>query len=93
VDAYVRELIGIYNEAVLDEEPREEHYRDRMMEVFARVLKDAEDDNINTSGFEFLSFAWDELNDAIIDIVQEKKRLLAGAFSSTAAGGREGKAG
>ena len=77
VDAYVRELIGIYNEAVQDENPREEYYRDRMMEVFARVLKDAEDDNINTSGFEFLSFAWDELNDAIIDIVQEKRRALS----------------
>ncbi len=87
VDAYVRELIGIYNEAVLDEQPREEHYRDRMMEIFARVLKDAEDDNINTSGFEFLSFAWDELNDAIIDIIQEKKRKLntAPAAKSSAA--------
>ncbi len=93
VDAYVRELIGIYNEAVLDEKPREEHYRDRMMEVFARVLKDAEDDNINASGFEFLSFAWDELNDAIIDIAQEKKRGLKTADATAAPARREGKAG
>ena len=72
VDAYNRELIAIYNEAVLDEDPKPEIYRDKMMNVFARVLKDAEDGNINTSGFEFLSFAWDELNDAIIEVMQEK---------------------
>jgi len=72
VDAYNRELIAIYNEAVLDEDPKPEVYRDKMMGVFARVLKDAEDGNINTAGFEFLSFAWDELNDAIIEVMQEK---------------------
>ena len=74
VDAYNRELIALYNQAVADENPREEYYRDRMMEIFARVLKDAEDDNINTTGFEFLSFAWDELNDAIIEIIHEKRK-------------------
>ena len=74
VDAYNRELIAIYNEAVLDENPKPEVYRDKMMSLFARVLKDAEDGNINASGFAFLSFAWDELNDAIIEVMQEKSR-------------------
>ncbi len=74
VDAYNRELIAIYNEAVLDEDPKPEVYRDKMMSLFARVLKDAEDGNINTTGFTFLSFAWDELNDAIIEVMHEKGR-------------------
>ena len=74
VDTYNRELIAIYNEAVLDENPKPEIYRDKMMSLFARVLKDAEDGNINASGFAFLSFAWDELNDAIIEVMQEKAR-------------------
>ena len=74
VDAYNRELIAIYNEAVLDEDPKPEVYRDKMMNLFARVLKDAEDGNINTTGFTFLSFAWDELNDAIIEVMHEKGR-------------------
>ncbi len=77
VDAYNRELIALYNQAVTDPNPREEYYRDRMMEIFARVLKDSEDGNINTTGFEFLSFAWDELNDAIIEITRERKYRAA----------------
>ena len=72
VDAYNRELIAIYNQAVTDDDPKEEVYRDRMMEIFARVLKDSEDGHISSAGFEFLAFAWDELNDAIIDAVREK---------------------
>ena len=76
VDAYNRELISLYNQAVMDEDPNEEYYRDKMMDIFARVLKDSEDGNINTTGFEFLSFAWDELNDAIIEIIREKKEKM-----------------
>ncbi len=76
VDAYNRELIAIYNEAVQDENPSEEYYRDKMMEIFARVLRDAEDGNLSTANFEFLSFAWDELNDAIISAVQERRKAL-----------------
>ncbi len=91
VDAYNRELIAIYNEAVLDEDPKPEVYRDKMMGVFARVLKDAEDGNINTSGFEFLSFAWDELNDAVIEVMQEK--MQAGKKAETAAGEAAGGCG
>lgn len=73
VDAYNRELIAIYNQAVDDETPENSYYRNEMMDIFARVLKDSEDGNISSNGFEFLSFAWDELNDAIIDILNERK--------------------
>lgn len=73
VDAYNRELIAIYNQVVDDEAPENSHYRNAMMDIFARVLKDSEDGNINSNGFEFLSFAWDELNDAIIEIINERK--------------------
>ena len=76
VDAYNRELIAIYNEAVQDPDPSEEHYRDKMMEIFARVLRDSEEGNISSTNFEFLSFAWDELNDAIIDAIHEKRRSM-----------------
>lgn len=80
IDAYNRELIGIYNEAIADETPVIGHYRNLMMDVFARVLKDSEDGHLSANGFEFLSFAWDELNDAIIDIVRDKNEE-AGAKS------------
>ncbi len=73
VDAYNRELIDIYNQAIADENPVDGHYRNLMMGVFAKVLKDSEEGNLSATGFEFLSFAWDELNDAIIDIVREKQ--------------------
>jgi len=75
VDAYNRELIAIYNQAVDDEAPDNNFYRNEMMDIFARVLKDSEDGNISSNGFEFLSFAWDELNDAIIEIVNERETL------------------
>lgn len=75
VDAYNRELIGIYNDAIADETPVNAHYRNLMMDIFARVLRDSEEGNLSATGFEFLSFAWDELNDAIIDIVREKNGL------------------
>ncbi len=73
VDAYNRELISIYNQAIEDPNPVDGHYRNLMMDVFAKVLKDSEEGNLSATGFEFLSFAWDELNDAIIDIVREKQ--------------------
>lgn len=82
VDAYNRELIEIYNSAILDEAPVRGHYRNLMMDVFARVLKDSEQGNLSATGFEFLSFAWDELNDAIIEIVGERH---------TRSGSRKGK--
>lgn len=72
INAYNRELIEIYNKAIADEAPAVSHYRNVMMDIFARVLKDSEDGQLSANGFEFLSFAWDELNDAIIDIVREK---------------------
>lgn len=75
VDAYNRELIDIYNQAVDDNAPDNSHYRNAMMDIFARVLKDSEDGNISSNGFEFLSFAWDELNDAIIEIINERKSM------------------
>ncbi|MEE9313078.1 MAG: TAXI family TRAP transporter solute-binding subunit [Rhizobiaceae bacterium] len=77
VDAYNRELIGIYNDAIADEDPVDGHYRNLMMDIFARVLKDSEEGNLSATGFEFLSFAWDELNDAIIQVVREKQGLAA----------------
>ena len=76
VDAYNRELIGIYNDAIADDAPINAHYRNLMMDIFSRVLKDSEEGNLSATGFEFLSFAWDELNDAIIDVVREKNGLL-----------------
>lgn len=72
VDAYNRDLISIYNQAVEDEAPDNSYYRNEMMDIFVRVLKDSEDGNISSNGFEFLSFAWDELNDAIIEIIKER---------------------
>ncbi len=75
IDKYNRELIAIYNEAIADEAPVSAHYRNQMMEIFARVLQDSEEGNLSATGFEFLSFAWDELNDAIISIVREKSGL------------------
>lgn len=72
VDAYNRELIGVYNTAIMDETPTKAHYRNIMMDIFARVLQDSEQGTISATGFEFLSFAWDELNDAIIEVVAEK---------------------
>lgn len=72
VDAYNRELIEIYNSAILDEAPTRAHYRNLMMDIFARVLQDSEQGNLSATGFEFLSFAWDELNDAIIEIIAER---------------------
>ena len=72
IDRYNRELIEIYNEAIVDDAPISAHYRNKMMDIFARVLRDSEDGNLSATGFEFLSFAWDELNDAIISIVREK---------------------
>ena len=75
VDAYNRELIDIYNQAIADPDPVDGHYRNLMMDIFAQVLKDSEEGNLSTTGFEFLSFAWDELNDAIIDIVREKQGM------------------
>ena len=75
VDAYNRELIEIYNTAIVDESPDNAHYRDLMMNIFSRVLKDSEEGNISATGFEFLSFAWDELNDAVIEVVREKNGL------------------
>ena len=75
IDKYNRELIAIYNEAIADEAPVNAHYRNQMMAIFARVLQDSEEGNLSATGFEFLSFAWDELNDAIIAIVREKSGL------------------
>ena len=75
VDAYNRELIGIYNDVITDDKPINAHYRNLMMDIFARVLTDSEEGNLSATGFEFLSFAWDELNDAIIDIIREKNGL------------------
>ncbi len=75
VDAYNRELIGIYNDVIADDKPINAHYRNLMMDIFARVLTDSEEGNLSATGFEFLSFAWDELNDAIIDIIREKNGL------------------
>ena len=72
VDAYNRELIDIYNSAIMDKTPVLAHYRNQMMDIFARVLKDSEQGNLSATGFEFLSFAWDELNDAVIDVVRER---------------------
>jgi TRAP transporter TAXI family solute receptor len=72
VDAYNRELIKVYNAAVDDPDPSGAFFRNRMMDIFARILRDFEQGLVTSNGFDFLSFAWDELNDAVIAVVDDK---------------------
>ena len=76
-DAYTRRLVGIYNDAVDDPAPEPLHYRNRMMSVFADIVRDTESGMLSSNGFDFLSFAWDEMNDAVAELVDTKTRGLA----------------
>ena len=73
-DGYTREIIAVYNDAVDDPRPRLTHYRNRMMDIFSRVIRDAESGMMSSTGFDFLSFTWDEMNDAIVEVVNTKKQ-------------------
>ena len=72
-DEYNRTIVGIYNDAVDDPDPDLALYRNRMMEVFASVVRDSEAGLLSSNGFEFLQFVWDEINDATADLVAAKQ--------------------
>ena len=88
-DAYTRQLVSIYNDAVADPAPQLARYRNRMMEVFASILRESEHGTLSQDGFDLLSFTWDEMNDAIADLVAAKAEGRAdgkaGARSNTSA--------
>ena len=72
-DDYNRQIVGIYNAAVDDPDPDLPTYRNRMMQIFASVLRDSEAGLLSSNGFEFLQFVWDEVNDATAELVASKK--------------------
>ena len=72
-DEYNRTIVGIYNDAVDDPDPDMALYRNRMMEVFASVVRDSEAGLLSSNGFEFLQFVWDEINDATAELVSTKQ--------------------
>ena len=76
-DGYTREIIRVYNDAVDDPAPDLTRYRNRMMDIFSRVIRDAESGMMSSNGFDFLSFTWDEMNDAIVEVVATKTRDTA----------------
>ena len=80
-DEYTRELIRIYNDAVDDPAPSMATYRNRMMGVFADIVRDAEAGTLSSNGFDFLSFTWDEMNDAVSEVVGSKARERMGAVT------------
>ncbi len=71
-DEYTRELLRIYNDAVDDAAPTLSDYRNRLMAVFADVVRDAEAGTLSSNGFDFLSFTWDEINDAVQEVIESK---------------------
>ena len=72
-DEYNRTIVTIYNDAVDDPDPDMATYRNRMMEVFASVVRDSEAGLLSSNGFEFLQFVWDEVNDATAEMVATKR--------------------
>ena len=77
-DDYNRTIVGIYNDAVDDPDPDMAIYRNRMMEVFASVVRDSEAGLLSSNGFEFLQFVWDEINDATAELVSTKQKRKQG---------------
>ena len=82
-DGYARELVQIYNDAVEDPAPELAPYRNRLMTVFASIVRDAEAGQLSSNGFDFLSFTWDEMNDAVEEVIRTKaeggRTSIAGA--------------
>ena len=73
-DGYTRELVRIYNDAVDDPAPQLGTYRNRMMKVFADIVHDSEAGTLSSNGFDFLSFTWDEMNDAVAEVIELKRQ-------------------
>ena len=71
-DGYNRRIVELYNRAVDDPDPDPLSYRNASMEIFGEVVRDTEAGLISSNGFEFLQFTWDEINDAIHEVIRIK---------------------
>ena len=73
-DSYNRRIVELYNQVIDDPDPNPLAYRNASMEIFGEVVRDTEAGLISSNGFEFLQFTWDEINDAIQEVLQIKGR-------------------